>query len=197
MFQRMHNCTFVLEKQIVMRLKLHLQLFIAVSAFVIFTATNLKAQTYDYTVDWNDTSTYHVSCGKVITSQWSVKDDSCAMNTPYLRVEATQGAEVIYSFKVNQSGNGEITDRCYVFHSTDGGTWNLDTMFKAGGVPKVFPYKDSVLLGYSHFIQFKICMTSNSNNQFWAIKGGNITVTDGNSNKNNIVAYSSKPPAPS
>jgi hypothetical protein len=178
-----------------MKTKFYIKSIITICAFLNISVTNLKAQS-DYTVDWNDTSTYNVTCGKVITSKWSVKDDSCSMTTPFIRVEASEGSEVIYTFKVNQSGNGEISDRCWVYHSIDTEDWVQDTMFTAGGTPKVFTYNDSVYMNYTHYVRFRITMKTDSHTEFWSITGGDLKVTDGVPALQKIMFYASRPPAP-
>lgn len=165
---------------------------ITISVLLLSFPVAISAQ--DYIVNWSDTSTYRVNCGKVIPAQWSVKNDSCVMLTPFLRVEAASGCQVSFTFRINQSGNGESTDKCYVWHSVDDAEWISDTVITAGQNPAVFSYSDQVLLNYGHFIRFRVAMRTNSNTEFWAIKGGDITVTDGNNSLTMIMPYSSRPP---
>jgi hypothetical protein len=167
---------------------------LATGVLLLVSALYVNAQTYDYTVNWSDTSTYKTTCGKIVPAQWSVKNDSCVMTTPHFRVEATEGCKVSFNFRINQSGNGDPTDRCYVYHQIDDGDWVLDTLLVAGGSPAVYPFSDFVNLNYGHYIQFKICMTTNDKTEFWAIKGGNLEVTDGNPIVQNISSWSGKPP---
>lgn len=163
---------------------------------VLFFASLAGAQTYDYTVNWSDTSTFKTTCGKVVPAQWSVKNDSCVMTTPYLRVEAPQGCVVSFNFRINQSGNGDPSDKCYVFHQIDNGIWELDTFIIAGGSPAVYPVNDSVYLKYSHFIKFKICMVTDSKTEFWAIKAGDLVVSDGFPGVQNLSSWAEEPPLP-
>jgi len=170
--------------------------FLATAVLLIATVSFVGAQTYDYTVNWSDTSTYKTSCGKVVPGQWSVKNDSCVMTTPYLRVEATEGCKVSFTFRINQSGNGDPSDKCYVFHQIDSGVWVIDTLIIAGGSPAVYSFSDFVILNYGHYIKFKICMSTDSKTEFWAIKGGDMVVTDGNTAVQNLTSWTGKPPTP-
>lgn len=170
--------------------------FFATGVLLLASTLLVNAQTYDYTVNWSDTSTYKTTCGKVVPAQWSVKNDSCVMTTPHFRVEAIGGSIVSFNFRINQSGNGEPTDRCYVYHQIDDRDWVLDTLINAGGSPAVFPCSDSVYLNYGHYIQFKICMTTNDKTEFWAIKSGDMVVSDGDPFSQKISSWSGKPPVP-
>jgi hypothetical protein len=171
-------------------------IFLSTGVLLLASVSFIEAQTYDYTVNWSDTTTYKTSCGKVVPAQWSVKNDSCVMTTPYLRVEAVEGCKVSFNFKINQSGNGDPTDKCYVYHQIDSEDWILDTLIIAGGNPALYSINDSVILNYSHYIKFKICMKTDSKTEFWAIKGGDMVVSDGNFAVNNISSWSGMPPAP-
>lgn len=161
-------------------------------AFIFGIFTVSKAQ-YEYTVNWADTNTYSIDCGRVVPSQWSVKNDSCNFLSPYFVVEIDEPVMVSFNFRVNQSGNGDISDRCYLWHSIDGGSWVLDTLFQAGAFPGVYPFSDSVLLGQYHYTQFKISMVTNDKTEFWAIKGGDGVVDDGDPNTNSIEYYKEIP----
>ena len=174
-----------------------IKLILAFTISLTIPAHFLKAQTYDYAVNWSDTTTYKTSCGKVVAAQWSVKNDSCSMTTPHLRVENLDGCKVSFDFRINQSGNGELTDRCYVYHQIDDGAWVPDTLIPAGGNPEIHSYSNFIFLNYGHYIQFRICMETNSNTEFWAIKGGDMDVTDGDPTQQNISSWSETPPPPS
>lgn len=157
--------------------------------------TNVTAQTYDYNVNWSDTSTFKTSCGTVVPAKWSVKNESCEMTTPHFRAEAAEGCNVNFNFRINQSGNGDSTDKCYTYHQIDHGDWVLDTIIVAGvGTPSVRSIIDSVYLDYGHFVQFKIRMSTNSQTEFWAIQGGGMQVSDGDSTANNISFWTGNPP---
>jgi hypothetical protein len=163
--------------------------FLATIIFLVFSSSFVLSQT-NYTINFSDTSTYEVTCGKVVPSQWSVKNDSCILYTPYLRVESSGVTNIVFSIKINQSGNGETSDRAYVFHSVDEGSWLLDTLITAGGNPAVYTYYDSISLNYSHYIRFMIAMRTNAKTEFWAIKNAEILVS-------NVISYSSRPATPS
>jgi hypothetical protein len=157
-------------------------------------ATKVISQTYDYTINWSDTSTYKVTCGKIVSAQWSVKNDTCEMFTPYYRAEAATGCNVIFNFRVNQSGNGGPSDKCYSYHQIDNGEWVLDTMIVAGANPGVFSVSKSVYIDYEHYVQFKIRMSTTSNTEFWAIKEGDTGISDGDTSAHFLSSWSAEPP---
>lgn len=155
-----------------------------------------KAQTHDYTVNWADTTTYKINCGKIVPGQWGVKNDSCTMRTPYLRVEVPEPVTISFNFGVNQSGNGDPTDKVYLWHCIDNnGIWILDSIFVAGGSPAVYQFGDSVTLEYGHFVQFRVSMQTNAKTEFWAIQDGKIFMDDG-SPLHKIRAFSTPPYTP-
>lgn len=158
----------------------------------IFIAYNSKGQ--DYTVDWSDTSTYNVTCGKVIPSQWSVKDDSCVMKTPYFRVDAAAGSMISFTLRVNQSGSGFPTDKVYIQHATDGGSWITDTLIKGGGNPAVHTFTFSSFFSFGQYVQLRVIMQTNSHTEFWAIMGGGIGIDDGVSGTT-FSSWPSQPPS--
>jgi len=158
--------------------------------------TNVTAQTYDYSVNWSDTSTFKTSCGKVVPAQWSVKNESCEMTTPHFRAATAEGCNVNFNFKINQSGSGDSTDKCYTYHQIDNGDWVLDSVIIAGaGTPSVRSIIDSIHLGYGHFVQFKIRMSTNSQSDFWAIIGGGMKVSAGDTAAHKITIWTGNPPA--
>lgn len=162
--------------------------------FVVFSFT---AYAQDYTIDFSDTSTYEVTCGKVVPGQWSVKDDSCLLYTPYFRVDEETGSNVSFSFRVNQSGNGDGTDNGYVFHSIDDGEWILDTSWTAGGAPQVYSLSDELEgMAYGHYIRFMVALETNAHTEFWAIMGGDIEISDGDDTQSLISVWLGRPPAP-
>lgn len=149
----------------------------------------------DYTVDFSDTSTYDVTCGKVIPSQWSVKNDSCLLYTPYFLMD-TYGSPITFYFRINQSGNGDGDDNGYVFHSIDNGPWMLDTAWIAGGQPQVYVMTDSVLLEYGHYIQFMCALQTNAKTEFWSIMGGDIEFYDSSATQTLFSIWQYPPPPP-
>lgn len=186
-------CKFKLNNQRIMK-----NIIVISLAIVMILSLNpeLKAQTYDYTIDWDDTSTYKVSCGKVVSAQWSVKDTSCEMTTPYLRSETEAGCTLFFNVKVNQSGSAGPSDKCYFYHKLNHEDWVLDSLIYAGADPGVHSYNFNLFLIYGYYVQFKICMATNSNNEFWAIKGGDMQISDGDSSAHNISTWTNEPPDP-
>lgn len=161
-----------------------------VTIILLVTSSSFSFSQTSYSINFSDTSTYHVTCGKVVSSQWSVKNDSCILYTPYLKAENPGITNVIFSIKINQSGNGDINDKAYVFHAIDEGSWQLDTMVTAGGSPAVYNYNHSVTLNFGHYLRFMMVMRTNAQTEFWAIKNAEIKVA-------NVTSYSVRPLTPS
>jgi hypothetical protein len=171
----------------------------AVFTSLLFVVFSFIANAQDYTVDFSDTSTYDVTCGKVVPAQWSVKNDSCLLYTPYFRVDAETGSDVNFSFRINQSGNGDVTDRGYVFHAIDDGEWILDSAWTAGGSPAVYTLEDGLEgLAFGHYIRFMVALRTDSKTEFWAIKSGEIEITDGDGlpSQQLISIWYGRPPVP-
>ncbi len=161
---------------------------------VTFTIVVQKAQAQDYMLDFSDPTTYYITCGRVNAGLWSVKNDSCMLFTPFLRVEVEAGATVSFIFRVNQSGNGDQYDKGYVYHSIDAGVWVLDQSWTAGGFPAVYTYETSVFLENNHFVQYMIRLCTNNKTEFWGILSGNISATDNDDANHNVIAYVIQPP---
>lgn len=167
----------------------------AIFASILFVVFSF-ASAQEYTIDFSDTSTFDVTCGKIVPAQWSVKDDSCLMYTPYFRVEAEGGSEVSFTFRVNQSGNGDGDDNGYIFHQVDDGEWVLDTAWTAGGNPQVYDLVDGLSLNYGHYIKFMVALQTNSHTEFWAIMGGDVVIDDSEESMQKISIWGGRPPAP-
>jgi hypothetical protein len=153
----------------------------------------LKTSSYDYVLDFSDPTTYSITCGKINPGQWSVKNDTCSLYTSYIMADVSGSADVEFTFSVNQSGNGDVYDKGYVYHAIDGGAWEADTVWTAGGAPAVYELKTTVSLEYGHYVQFSVKLATNDKTEFWAIFDGGIHATDGDDSNNNIHAYQTKP----
>lgn len=160
--------------------------------FVLCVVLTFASRAQDYMLDFSDPSTYTITCGKINPGQWSVKNDTCYLYTPYIRAEVAE-TDVDFIFNVNQSGNGDEYDRGYVYYSIDGGSWELDTFWAASEHPSVYTLNTTVTLEYGHYVQFIVKLATNDNTEFWAILDGGIQGTDGNDSEHNIEAYYSEP----
>lgn len=164
------------------------KIFIIILCVVLSFAANAQ----DYMLDFSDPSTYTITCGKITPGQWSVKNDTCELYTPYLRAEVSE-TDVDFIFNVNQSGNGDEYDRGYVYHSVDGGDWELDTFWTASDHPSVYTLTTTVTLEYGHYVQFMVRLATNDHTEFWAILDGGIQGTDGNDSEHNVEVYYTEP----
>lgn len=162
--------------------------------FIIQFLNSQHLQAQDYILNFADPSTYMVTCGKVTSAQWSVKNDTCMLFTPYIRAEDEGVTAVDFTFKVNQSGNGDPFDKGYVFHSTDGGDWVLDTSWTAGTSSAVYSYCDKVTLEYGHYVCFMVRLSTNNKTEFWSVLDGGIQASDGIDSEHNVEAYNEEPP---
>ena len=110
-----------------------------------------------FTLNLKDTSTYQTTCGKVISSQWSVKNDSCLLYTPYFRKETAGCQNDSYDFKINQSGNGDASDVAYVQYELNG-TWVTDTVLHASAYSAVHQLTGTIQVCYGDVIRIRIIL---------------------------------------
>lgn len=156
-------------------------------------ASVIKSKEYDYLLDFSDPETYSITCGKINPGQWSVKNDTCCLYTPYIMADVSASVDVDFAFRVDQSGNGDVHDRGYVYHSINGGDWELDTAWTAGGSPAVYELTTTVSLEYGQYVQFMVRLATNDKTEFWAIFDGGIHANDSDESTNNIHAYKTLP----
>lgn len=194
------ECIFDIRKQRAMKTNENTVKNVLIKAMTIFVITLSlglqKVQAQDYVLNFSDPTTYYITCGRVNAGMWSVKNDTCMLFTPYLRVEVEAGATVSFVFRVNQSGSGDQYDRGYVYHSIDAGNWVSDQTWTAGGFPAVYTFNTSVFLEKDHFVQFMVRLSTNNKTEFWAILDGNISATDNDDANHNVAAYLTQPPIP-
>jgi hypothetical protein len=171
-------------------LKTSLQILILIACLQFVNIHFVNAQ--DYVLNFSDPATYIVTCGKVTNGQWSVKNATCMLFTPYIRAEV-ENVDVSFSFKVNQSGNGDANDKGYVYSSLDGGDWIQETEWTAGGQPCVFNFDITETLLFAQYVQFIVVLTTDSKTEFWSIMDGGIHGTDGNDSEHNVETYNEEP----
>ena len=156
-------------------------------------ASFLITSAYDYELDFSDPTTFSITCGKNNPGSWSVKNDTCSLYSAYIMADVSESVDIEFAFNVNQSGNGDPSDRGYVYHSIDGGEWELDTAWTAGGSPAVYGLTTTVSLEYGHYVQFMVTLATDDKTEFWAIYDGGISASDGDDSNNNIHAYETEP----
>ena len=145
--------------------------------FLILSSLTIAQNTYQ--LDFADPTTYSVTCGSVNPAQWTVKNDSCLLYTPYLYPTGTEDSiNVKFIIRINQSGNLDATDNCYIQHQINDGTWVTDTALVGLGLDAVFTLDDSMKLSRTDFFRFRIAMETNDQTQFWAIKDGDIIISN-------------------
>lgn len=130
-----------------------------------------------YALDLKDSTSYNVTCGSINPAQWSVKNDSCILSTPAL-YSASPIKYVPYAIKINQSGNLTADNNAYIQIQVNGGAWVTKAAIIGLGLTNVFTYNDSVLLGSGMTIKIRVIMENNKMNEFWAIKNGEITISN-------------------
>jgi hypothetical protein len=142
-----------------------------------------------YSLTLSDTSTYdNNGCGKITSSKWTVKNDSCVLYTPYFRKE-TQGTTIVsYDFRINQSGNGDFNDIAYVQLQREHGGWITDTLIHASNYTSIHNLMGSVSVVYGETIRFRVILETDSKTEFWSVSSGNMTVTG------SFETYSGWPP---
>jgi len=129
-----------------------------------------------YELDFSDSTTYSTTCGKVVPSAWTVKQDSCLLYTPSLAPGFAESDWLAYSIKINQSGNLGPTDNAYIQHQINDGTWVTDTLLIGDGLAAVFSLHDSIWFDPGDVFRIRIIMETSSGSDFWQIKNGDIQV---------------------
>jgi hypothetical protein len=144
----------------------------------LFSISNQAATAQDiFSVDFTDTSTYKITCGDVNAAQWSVKNDSCVLFTPFFRKETNGCQKLHYNLTINQSGNMEAEDVLKLQYQVDNGLWNTDTILYGNNYTAVHLFSDSVSVCFDEVIRFRIIMKNNSGSEFWSIKKGGFELT--------------------
>ncbi|MBI5540302.1 MAG: T9SS type A sorting domain-containing protein [Bacteroidia bacterium] len=151
-------------------------LSIFITLFLSMSLSEVKSQN-SYSLQFSDTSTYDNSCGVVKPSQWAVRSDSCILYTPYFRKETAGCMDVIYQFKINQSGNGDVDDHVYIQYQLNLGVWITDTILNASDYAAVHVLTGTVNICYGDLIRVRVILVTNSNSEFWSIKNGDGTLT--------------------
>lgn len=167
---------YFLNKKQNWHLSLVTYLSIIITLSLSMYSSDAKSQN-TYSLQFSDTSTYDNSCGVVKPSQWSVRSDSCILYTPYFRKETAGCMDVVYEFKINQSGNGDIDDNVYVQYQLNSGAWVTDTVLSASDYAAVHILSGSVYICYGDLIRIRVALVTNSNSEFWSIKNGDGTLS--------------------
>lgn len=150
-------------------------LSILIIATLIFSGSAIKAQ--GYVLDFNDATTYSITCGNITTSQWTVKNNICVLTTPFFKKETVGNETVRLQFRVNQSGNGEYTDILSLEHQMDNGLWITDTTIHQSAYSEVHNISIDYSLNFGDVIRFRVDARTDDNNEFWSIKSGEFSLT--------------------
>jgi len=143
----------------------------------------------NYVLDYSDTTTFEVNCGKVIPSSWSVKEDSCELHTPQLETSNSDPSWMTYTVRINQSGNLGVEENAYIQHKVNDSAWITDTVLIGDGLDAVFNLTDSIYMDVGDVFQIRVIFETNAQTEFWQLKNGDIEV-------NNAVIASEEEPLP-
>lgn len=151
--------------------------FLKVIFFLIVSySSSVHAQNV-FSVNFTDTSTYNITCGTINTSQWSVKNDSCVLYSPFFRKETNGCQRLHYDLTINQSGNMDADDKLWFQYQIDRGAWLADTILLGSNYNAVHLFTDSVSVCFEEVIRFRIIMKNNSGTEFWSIKKGGLELS--------------------
>lgn len=132
-----------------------------------------------YVIDFSDPATYQVNCGQVVSSQWTVKDQTCELSLPPMVLNSTSSLNIYFSIKINQSGNLETSDELMIMHKVnENGSWIIDTIVQGTNTNNVRLINDSISISSADTIYFKALAHTNASNEFWAIKSGDISISN-------------------
>lgn len=129
----------------------------------------------NYQLDLSDPSTfsYGEECSEINPAQWKVSNDSCFLQTCPINI--TTAGNFVISIKINLSGNMESNDNVYIQYSFNGEGFTNDTIFNGDISAAVFIYTDTINLTPGQIFEIKIIAETDTNNEFWQIKDGNIS----------------------
>ncbi len=147
---------------------------IIICLIFIFLSTFLYAQTYNLDLAEPATYSYDGTCSSVTPAQWTVKNDSCYIQTSLINVGQT--GYVPITIRINLSGNLNADDVAYIQYSIDGGSFVTDTAIIGLGLAAVFDYDDTLNLTAGQTLIIRISGKTNQNTQFWQVKDGDISV---------------------
>lgn len=80
-------------------------------------------------------------------------------------------------FRLNQSGNLDLTDNAYIQYQINDGEWSTETALSGYGLDAVFYHSFLLKLYYNDYIRFRIVYETNDNTEFWALQNGDISIT--------------------
>jgi hypothetical protein len=149
---------------------------IAVFAISMLSAKIGKTQDV-YVLQFTDTSTYDNSCGRILSTQWSVRNDSCVLYTPFFRKETTGCQDVAYDFKVNQSGSGDAEDLLIIQQMKNSSAWITDTIIYAENHAAVHHVYGAENLCYGDVIRYRVILITDSRSEFWSIMSNDVTLS--------------------
>lgn len=149
-----------------------------ISILIIFLSMPLLT-TAQYVIDFSNPSTYQVNCGSVTPSQWSVSKSTCELNLPPFILASVSNFTVQYTFKINQSGNLTANDLLTVlFKKGAQSPWQTDTILAGNVNNNVRTFSRSVNIVSGDTLFFKVIAYSSASNGFWAIKSGDINISN-------------------
>lgn len=145
---------------------------------LLLISINLPKLSAQYIIDFSNPQTYMVSCGDVVPSQWSVKTQTCQLSLPPLVLVASSSMNINYTLKINQSGNLESDDKMIVMHKINSGDWVIDTIVVGNNINSVRLVTGIMHIDVADTVFFKAVANTNASNEFWAIKSGDIEISN-------------------
>lgn len=143
------------------------------SIFILAAFLIAEAQ---YVIDFANPTTYQISCGNVVSSQWSVKNQTCELHLPPLVLASSSSLNVKYDIRINQSGNLDPEDKVVVYYKINSGSWAVDSIISGDNTNAVRIVSGSIPISVADTVNFKVVMVTNANNEFWSVKSGDIKV---------------------
>ncbi len=130
-----------------------------------------------YSLNWADTTTWDVDCGKVNAGNWSVIGKTCTYYSPVYTASGTAGDPnrvLDIDVRINQSGNLDNNDTAWVFLYVNGAIKKTYTCM-GDSVSKVFIVTRTINVpaGGTFFVSVR-CKNDRSN-ELWQIKNGDVT----------------------
>lgn len=144
---------------------------IITSLFFLLIIIFVKGQ---FVINFANPATYQVDCGNVVSSQWSVKNQTCALWLPPLILMSSSSLTVNYEMRINQSGNLDPEDKVTVYYKINSGAWIVDSIISGDNTNAVRTISGIIPISVADTIHFKLSMGTNASNEFWSVKSGDI-----------------------
>lgn len=139
----------------------------------------LNSSAQIYSLDFTDTTSFSVDCGKLVPSYWGVKLDSCTLRTtPFTLPDSCDAYDTIpVQIRINTTGNMECDDIAYFRYWCDS-SWNLLDTIHGCGLNAVETYSYNVNCSNNMDFAIEVSFTNDHNTEFYQLRDDDIQIFD-------------------